>query len=205
MNETTSTTSESLVQAGRELFAKYGYDGTSVRSVTSRAGTNLGAITYHFGSKQALYEAVLASAVEPLRARVTSSAEGPGSPLDRVERVVRAIFDHLHHNPELPLLILQQLASSRPIPEVGARALRGNVTALAGLIEEGQKNHTIRSGDPRLMALSIGAQPIWLTMARRALQEGVAIDQDDPTTRMHLVESVVQFVRAGLASRPEAA
>ncbi len=40
-------------------------------------------------------------------------------------------------------------------------------------------------------------------MARRALHEGAAIDQTDPETRSRLVESVVSFVRAGLARHEE--
>jgi hypothetical protein len=101
--------------------------------------------------------------------------------------------------------MLQQLSSSRPIPGVALRTMQGNIGILAGLISEGQADGSIRAGDPRLMALSIGAQPIWLTLARRALQEGVAIDQTDPETRAQLVESVVLFVRAGLAAIPERA
>ncbi len=50
---------ERLVEAARQLFASAGYDATSVRDITARAHANLGAITYHFGSKQALYHAVI--------------------------------------------------------------------------------------------------------------------------------------------------
>ena len=35
-----------------------GYDATSIRAITQAAGVNLGTITYRFGSKEALYEAV---------------------------------------------------------------------------------------------------------------------------------------------------
>jgi hypothetical protein len=81
--------------------------------------------------------------------------------------------------------------------------MRANLGTLASLIAEGQADGSIRFGDPRLMALSIVAQPIWLTMMRRALQEGISIDQSDPQTREQLVDSVVRFVRAGLAAHPE--
>jgi AcrR family transcriptional regulator len=198
-------TAAAIVSAARQLFALHGYDGTSVRAITSLAGANLGAITYHFGSKEALYGEVIASAMAPSRDRLAAAAEQSGAPLTRVEGVVRAFFDFLNENPDLPQLMLQQLSSSRPIPGVALRTMQGNIGILAGLISEGQADGSIRAGDPRLMALSIGAQPIWLTLARRALQEGVAIDQTDPETRAQLVESVVLFVRAGLAAIPERA
>jgi AcrR family transcriptional regulator len=198
-------TADTLVQAARKLFAANGFDGTSVRAITTEAGTNLGAITYHFGSKQALYEAVIASAIGPSRERLRAAAAESGEPLDRIEAFVRAFFAFLHESPDLPQLMMQQLASSRPIQEAALQTIRGNIETLAVLIHEGQVGGSIRPGDARLMALSIGAQPIWLTLARRALQEGVAIDQTDSATRAQIVESVTRFVRAGLAAFPEKA
>ena len=199
-----SATPAALVQAARELFSEHGFDGTSVRAITARAGTNLGAITYHFGSKQALYEAVISEVIAPSHQRLAAAAED-GPPLQRVEGVVRAFFDYLHENPDLPPLIMQLMTSSRPIPPVALLTIRANIGLIVSLIAEGQSDGSIRAGDPRLMALSIGAQPMWLTLARRAIQEGAEIDQDDPHIRAQLVDSVAEFVRAGLAEHSETA
>ncbi|MGD2216234.1 MAG: TetR/AcrR family transcriptional regulator [Gemmatimonadales bacterium] len=203
MNYTANPTAAALITAARELFARLGYDAASVRAITTRAGVNLGAVTYHFGSKEALYEAVIESALGPSRQRLRGAAAGAGPPLERLEAAVRAFFAFLYESPDLPRLMLQQLASARPISDVVLEVMRDNIRLVASLIVEGQKDGSIRAGDPQLMALSIGSQPIWLSLARRALQAGVAIDQDDPQTRAQLVESVVGFVRAGLAANSE--
>jgi len=203
MNQKPATTDAALVRAARELFAAHGYDGTSVRAITARAGANLGAITYHFGSKQALHDAVIASVMGPGRERIVEAAAGPDTPLDRLEVVVRAFFSYLDENPDAIPLMMGVMLSSRPLPDVVARTIAANVHTVSSLIGEGQRDGSVRSGDPRLLALSIVAQPLWLALARRALQEGVAIDQTDPETRAQLVESVLSFVRAGLAAHPE--
>jgi len=197
------STPDALILAARELFARHGYDGASVRAITTRAGTNLGAVTYHFGSKRALFEAAVGSFAGGARERIQEAADGPGAPLDRIEAVVRAFFDFLQENPDAPRLIMHILAGSEPIPEALLRPIESNYVTLARLIEEGQRDGSIRSGDARLMALSIAAQPIWLTLARRVLREGMYVDQDQPQVRHRLVESVVDFVRAGLTAHPE--
>ena len=74
---------------------------------------------------------------------------------------------------------------------------------ISGLIAQGQKEGTIRKGDPRLMALSIGSQPVMLTLMRAVFRQAIAIDQSDPTTKARLVKSVTQFIRAGLAHERE--
>jgi AcrR family transcriptional regulator len=53
-------TRDRLMQAAGRLFAEYGFHAVSVRSIVAEAGVNLGAINYHFGSKQALFEAIFA-------------------------------------------------------------------------------------------------------------------------------------------------
>jgi hypothetical protein len=78
--------------------------------------------------------------------------------------------------------------------------MRGNLGLLSQLIAEGQQEGSIRSGDPFLMALSVGAQPLFLSLMQQALREGTALDQGDAETRRQLVESVVEFVRGGLAA-----
>jgi len=50
---------ERLLTAASEIFAARGYAATTVREVIARAGTNLNAISYHFGGKEQLYAAVM--------------------------------------------------------------------------------------------------------------------------------------------------
>jgi AcrR family transcriptional regulator len=200
-----SDTARALLAAALELFAAHGYRGASVRAITRRAGANLGAVTYHFGSKEALYGTVLASVAQPFRHHLLATAARPGTALDRIERMVRAFFDYLRDHPELPGLMVQHLAGSDPFPDAARRVLEGNHRVISTIIAEGQEDGSIRAGDPRLMALSIVAQPVWLALVTRLLQEALGLDQHDPETRTALVGSVVRFVRAGLAAHPEQA
>jgi AcrR family transcriptional regulator len=96
-----------LLAAGRSLFARRGYDGASIRAITHAADANLVAVTYHFGSKEALYGAVLEAGLRPLVARVSAAADAGGTALDRLCGVVEAYFEHLREHPDVPRLLLQ--------------------------------------------------------------------------------------------------
>jgi AcrR family transcriptional regulator len=48
-----------LLDAAEAVFMACGYEGASMRQITGDAGVNLAAGHYHFGSKEALFEAVL--------------------------------------------------------------------------------------------------------------------------------------------------
>ena len=59
-------TKEKILDAAERLFAEAGFSGTSLRAITTRAGVNLAAVNYHFGSKDALVEAVFARRLVPM-------------------------------------------------------------------------------------------------------------------------------------------
>lgn len=54
-----SHTADRIRAEATRLFAELGYAGTSVRAICSAAQTNVNAVSYHFGGKQALYEDIL--------------------------------------------------------------------------------------------------------------------------------------------------
>src|SRR5690606_37065193 len=130
------TTPDALVSAARAIFATHGYDGASVRAITAAAGANLGAITYHFGSKRELYDRVVGGIVEPLAARVERAVAGDGDVLSRAGEVVTAYFEYLRSNPDLPQLMMQELVLSGVPPAAVAAPMRRVLGALTALIRE---------------------------------------------------------------------
>jgi AcrR family transcriptional regulator len=59
-------TKEKILDAAEELFSDDGFAATSIRAITTRAGVNLAALNYHFGSKDALVDAVFGRRIGPL-------------------------------------------------------------------------------------------------------------------------------------------
>ncbi len=59
-------TRERLLDAAEDLFAERGFEGTSMRAITSAAASSLSAVNYHFGSKEGLLRATLMRRLEPV-------------------------------------------------------------------------------------------------------------------------------------------
>jgi len=201
MTDSTSPTPDLLVATARELFAQQGYDGTSIRAITERAGVNLAAVTYHFGTKEALYAAVVASVAQPLRERVEALARTAGPPAGRLGRILHAYFDHFADHPDMPKLVIQQLFTGRPLPAPLRDAMGGILAALVGVIADGQSRGDFREGDPRLLALSTLAQPVYFNIVRRPLAMAGLVDLGEEADRERVVAHVTAFALAGLAAR----
>ena len=197
MNDTADTRL-ALIRAARPLFARLGYAATSVRAITQAADANLGAITYHFGSKRELYDAVVGAVVEPLADRVEGVVRGGGTVAERIGGVVRAYFVYLAENPELPQLMMQELVLSADPPAAVAGPMMRVQGALRGLIEEGQASGAVRAGPPMLMSLFILSVPVHLGLLRRALESNLGLNLLEPGLRAAATEAAVAFVTAGL-------
>jgi AcrR family transcriptional regulator len=194
MNESTR---DLLLDAAEDAFAEGGFRGASVRQITGRARANLGSVTYHFGSKAALFEAVVERAVRDLHAALAVAARGGGSPPERLERLLLAHFGFLHEHPRLRRLILQVLLRDEDLP-TAIQYFRRAMGLVAEVIADGQASGHFRPGDPILLAISALTQSVMFNLMRPMLRRGPGLDLDKAAVRRRVVDHALAFVRAGL-------
>jgi AcrR family transcriptional regulator len=92
-------TRQRILDAAESLFARDGFRGTSLRAITGRAGVNLAAVNYHFGSKKGLLDEVIKRRILPLNKirkkrleEVRDLAQSRGIPPD-IEDVLTAFIE----------------------------------------------------------------------------------------------------------------
>jgi len=68
-------TKDRILGAAEDLFAQYGFSGTSLRQVTSRADVNIAAVNYHFGSKENLVNEVFRRRMDEMSHRRLASLQ----------------------------------------------------------------------------------------------------------------------------------
>ncbi len=59
-------TKTQILDAAEKMFAANGFAGTTLRNLVKEAGVNLAAVSYHFGSKEELFRAVVARMAQPI-------------------------------------------------------------------------------------------------------------------------------------------
>jgi AcrR family transcriptional regulator len=80
-----------ILDAAESLFMEHGFEATSLRTITAAAGVNLASVNYHFGSKEELFQAVLARRLDPMNqerldllTRLEQDAGPAALPCDRI-------------------------------------------------------------------------------------------------------------------------
>jgi AcrR family transcriptional regulator len=74
-------TRQQLVGIATKLFAKHGYDGTSIEAVLTASKMSRGALYHHFASKEALFEAVLEDVETGIAETIVRSARRATDPV----------------------------------------------------------------------------------------------------------------------------
>ncbi|MEO6547080.1 MAG: TetR family transcriptional regulator [Ferruginibacter sp.] len=81
------------METAERLFAERGFDGTSVRDIADEAGINVAMISYYFGSKDKLMEALFELRVGNVKIRVESLLKDES--LSPIEKVNMLIDEHI--------------------------------------------------------------------------------------------------------------
>ena len=104
-------TANRILDVAEELFATRGYDGTSLRQIAERAGIAQPGLYNHFAGKQALYEAVLFRALNPMADALTRHVSAASS---------------LREYTDLPAVMTDLLYDHPRMAELFQRALQGD-------------------------------------------------------------------------------
>lgn len=107
-----------LIEAAGEVFAEEGFAGATVRTIAAKAAANLGAINYHFGDKDSLYQAVIRHAVRSAFPSLFDGLPDPSLPAaQRLEMVVRRATTEALRPQERPWIVrLLQREKLAPTP-----------------------------------------------------------------------------------------
>ena len=155
-----------ILRAAAAEFAERGYDAAGVDRIAARARINKAMIYYHFGSKRALYLAILRDMFREVGVRTRAIADGGGSASDKIDRWILAIVEEAGARPWFPPIMLREIASGAPHLDPDSLGLMNDVFAtVRDIVTQGQQEGAFRKVDPLLTHLTI-LPPILIFFAR---------------------------------------
>lgn len=89
-----------LLESAATLFARRGYEGTSVREICAAAGVTKPTLYYYFGSKMGLAKSLFEEASRDILGALRQVGEGGGSLPERLRAFARAVFRMSSESPD---------------------------------------------------------------------------------------------------------
>jgi len=161
-----------ILDAAELLFARRGFQSTTIKAIAGAAGVNTALLYYYFPDKQGLYHAVLERAFGGLILEGEGRLAGAVDPEAAVRAFVAMQAAYFGRHPNRPHLFVRELLDH------GAEHAAGQLTRLAAtlfrrlcdIIARGQATGRFRPDlDPQRAAISVISQVAWFQVARPAI------------------------------------
>ncbi|MDX1581660.1 MAG: TetR/AcrR family transcriptional regulator, partial [Alphaproteobacteria bacterium] len=142
-----------LIRSALEVFARDGYEGASLRTITAHAGLGHGAVKYYFGNKLDLWKAAVSFMLEERDAFINLPPD-EAAKLSARERVRRELTNMVHyaaqHPEQIRILINESMAHDERLQWLAETHLRETELAVVRRVESLQKDGVF----PKMPALN---------------------------------------------------
>ena len=131
-----------IVETAERLFAERGFDGTSVRDIADEAGINVAMISYYFGSKEKLMEALFELRVGSIKIRVESLIKDDSlTPIEKVNMLIDEHIDRVMQKQCFYKIMVGVLVTNKnpAILNAANNVKIRNAEVVSELIKDGQK------------------------------------------------------------------
>lgn len=144
-----------IIEVTEKLFAESGYEGTSVRDIAQEAGVNVAMISYYFGSKEKLFQAVFAHRISLSKLRLENLLyDKTLTPSEKIDQLIEGYIDKIIQNPNFHRIVINK--EMKDITCILHDNKMQNLELVSKIIQEGQKKKSF--------AKNIDVQMLMVTM-----------------------------------------
>lgn len=128
------------------LFAENGFEGTSIRTIAKKAEINIAMVSYYFGSKDKLLEALILYRTSDLKIQIENLSVENLDPVEKIDKLIELYINRIRCNKGIYRILHFEFSSEdretkmKVLNEVRAR----NLKSLETIIHEGQAKGIFR-------------------------------------------------------------
>ena len=175
---------QALLKQARSAFARHGFEATSLRSIAEASGVDAGLVAHHFGSKDALWNAVIddiVNLVQPLiTALQTLRDDLSVTPRARLDKALALIIAQNFRHPDMGMFFsTASTAQGERLTILIERLVRPYHEALVGLVGDAIASGELAPQDPDILCSMLG-NAISKTVSYRHVLAHFSPIPDDP-------------------------
>ena len=130
-----------ILQVAEVLFAEKGFDGTSIRDIAKEAKINVAMVSYYFGSKELLLEALVIFRISEIKKQLDILILEELQPLEKINRLIEMYINRINDNRCMYQILHFEVSSSKRKINMQAftELKKENLKSMEAIILEGQE------------------------------------------------------------------
>jgi AcrR family transcriptional regulator len=166
---------QAILDAALIVFAERGFEAARLDDIAARVGIAKGTLYLYFADKEALFEALIRSAVGPILERLGALAAVPDMPADKLLEALFKVFEQEVLGTRRRLLLRLMIAEGPRFPKIAEFHYRNVVSRIMPLIaavarraaERGEFPTDAAARFPQLVAAPLLVAVIWDSLFAR--------------------------------------
>ncbi len=188
-----------ILASAEELFAEKGYEGTSIRDLATKAVINVAMVSYYFGSKEKLFEALIDDRVGYKKEEIENVTKDKElSPSDKLDQVIDLYVDRVFHNIRFNIITQREvslLQRTNLTNKIGDTFM-SNVNNIRKIIAEGQKKGVFKENiDTDMIILSIVGTVMQASASKFLNEKMLKTDLSNDKKKAALIERIKNHLK----------
>ncbi len=153
-------TKRKIFETSMKLFAKKGYDATSIEEITATVGVAKGTLYYHFSSKEEIFNFLVEEGMKLLKNSIDIKISKANTCMDKLRAVVLIQIKIISKYEDFMTIVLSQIWGNEPRNIMCKNKVIEYIKTIENILKDGMKKSEIIQGDAGIMA----SRNIWLNM-----------------------------------------
>jgi len=195
----------SILEAAKLQFAELGVDGARTDSIARAAGVNKALLYYYFGSKEALYGAVLDDVFSVRFQGLKRILDSDLAPGEKILRFARQHFDYVSGQDCYPRLVQYEMmrasrGASKHLPRLVESFFAPMMREVTSVIRRGIDGRQFRPIDPGHLVLSIIGVNVFHVVSAPVRKAMSQIEAPMPDSLAERRAAILDFIAASIFS-----
>ncbi|MCL2341556.1 MAG: TetR/AcrR family transcriptional regulator [Firmicutes bacterium] len=148
-------TKRKIFEISMDLFAKKGYDATSIEEITAVVGVAKGTLYYHFSSKEEIFNFLVKEGMNLLKNSVDIKTAKIENSVDKLQAVILIQIKILVKYESFITIIASQMWGNEPRNVNCRNEVFSYIDKIESIVKEGQGKGEIKEGNSKMIAAGI--------------------------------------------------
>jgi AcrR family transcriptional regulator len=172
----------SILLVAEKLFANNGFDGTSIREISTAANVNVAMVSYYFGSKEKLLESLIVYKTRDLKIKLEKLFKEDLHPIKKIEKFIEFYIEKIDQHRDMHHILQFEITSKKRAMDFESftEVKKSNLCSLQKIISEGQSQGVFRKDiNVNLITPTILGTYFYFQMNKPFFSETLALDTEE--------------------------